>query len=192
MRFLKTNLDGAWLIESEPAKDERGFFTRLFCIKEFGAQDLETRFVQHSLSFSAMRGTLRGMHFQEPPHAEVKVVRCIKGAILDVIIDIRAESPTFLQWQGFELTGDNLLQLYVPAGFAHGFQTLSDNAEVHYLISTFYEPSTARGLRYNDPAFAIDWPLPISVISAKDEAWPDFCPTNLVQSKNNDFDKNNN
>jgi len=191
VRLFKTNLDGARLIECEPANDERGFFTRLFCIKEFGAQDLETRFVQHSLSFSAMRGTLRGMHFQEPPHAEVKVVRCIKGAVFDVIIDIRAESPTFLQWQGFELTGDNLLQLYVPEGFAHGFQTLSDNAEVHYLISAFYEPSTARGLRYNDPTFAIDWPLPISVISAKDEAWPDFCPNGLVQSKNNNFDKNN-
>lgn len=188
MRFLETNLVGAWLIESEPAKDERGFFTRLFCIKEFGAQNLETHFVQHSLSFSATRGTLRGMHFQEPPHAEIKVIHCIKGAVFDVIIDIRPDSPTFLQWQGFDLTEDNLLQLYVPAGFAHGFQTRSDNAEVHYLISTLYEPSASWGLRYNDPAFAINWPLPIAVISAKDEAWPDFRPNGLVQSANNNFD----
>lgn len=183
MRFLKTRLDGAWLIVSEPAKDERGFFTRLFCIQEFNAKNLETHFVQHSLSFSSKRGTLRGMHFQEPPHDEVKVVQCIKGVVFDVIIDIRPESPTFLQWQGFELTADNLMQLYVPAGFAHGFQTLSDDAEVHYLISTYYEPSAARGLRYNDPAFAINWPLPIAAISAKDETWPEFRRNSLVQSE---------
>lgn len=174
MRFFETDLDGARLIELEPIRDERGFFSRSFCVKEFAAQSLETNFVQHSLSYSAAGGTLRGMHFQAAPHSEVKVVDCVKGAIWDVIIDIRPDSPTYRKWQGFELTAENRRQLYIPAGFAHGFQTLSDNTEVHYLISAFYEPSAARGLRYDDPSFAIRWPLPIAVISAKDLAWPDF------------------
>lgn len=174
MRFFETDLDGARLIELEPIRDERGFFSRSFCVKEFAAQSLEANFVQHSLSYSAARGTLRGMHFQAAPHSEVKVVDCVKGAIWDVIIDIRPDSPTYRKWQGFELTAENRRQLYIPAGFAHGFQTLSDNTEVHYLISAFYEPSAARGLRYDDPSFAIRWPLPIAVISAKDLAWPDF------------------
>jgi dTDP-4-dehydrorhamnose 3,5-epimerase len=174
MHFFDTALDGARLIEIEPAYDERGFFSRTFCAKEFAAQNLETNFVQHSLSYSAARGTLRGMHYQAAPHSEVKVVNCIRGAIWDVIIDLRLQSPTYRRWQGFELTAENHDQLYIPAGFAHGFQTLSDETELHYLISTFYEPSAARGLRFDDRAFAIRWPLPIAVISAKDLAWPDF------------------
>lgn len=174
MRFVETELDGAWLIEIESVRDERGFFSRLFCVKEFAAHGLETNFVQHSLSYSVARGTLRGMHFQASPHSEVKVVDCIKGAIWDVIIDIRPHSPTYRQWQGFELTAENHRQLYIPAGFAHGFQTLSKDTEVYYLISAFYEPSAARGLRYNDSSFAIKWPLPITAISVKDRAWPDF------------------
>jgi dTDP-4-dehydrorhamnose 3,5-epimerase len=174
MRFLETELDGARLIELEPVRDERGFFSRSFCAKEFAAHGLETNFVQHSLSYSAARGTLRGMHFQAAPHSEVKVVDCVKGSIWDVIIDMRLHSPTYRGWRGFELTAENHRQLYIPAGFAHGFQTLSDGTEVHYLISANYEPSAARGLRYNDPSFAIKWPLPITAIAAKDRAWPDF------------------
>jgi len=174
MRFFETRLDGARLIDLEPVGDERGFFSRTFCVREFASHGLETSFVQHSLSHSAKRGTLRGMHFQTPPHGEVKLVECSKGAIWDVIIDIRRKSPTFGQWQGFELTAENHRHLYIPIGFAHGFQTLSDNTEVRYLISQFYEPSAASGLRYDDKAFAISWPLAVTVISDKDRLWPDF------------------
>ena len=177
MRFFETRLHGARLIDLELVKDERGFFSRTFCVREFASHGLETSFVQHSLSHSAKRGTLRGMHLQTPPHGEVKLVECSKGAIWDVIIDIRRQSPTFGQWQGFELTAENRRHLYIPIGFAHGFQTLSDNTEVRYLISEFYEPSAASGLRYDDKAFAISWPLPVTVISDKDRLWPDFEPT---------------
>jgi dTDP-4-dehydrorhamnose 3,5-epimerase len=174
MRFSQTELRGAWLIEPVPARDERGFFARTFCVHEFADHGLTTRFVQHNTSYSVARETLRGMHFQRAPHAEVKVVSCLKGAIWDVIIDLRPESPTYCEWQGFELTADNYRQLYVPEGFAHGFQTLCADSEVGYLISAFYAPAAASGVRHDDPAFAIDWPLPVSVISEKDKSWPDF------------------
>jgi dTDP-4-dehydrorhamnose 3,5-epimerase len=177
MRFLETELDGARLIDLEPICDARGFFSRTFCVREFASHGLETCFVQHSLSYSAVRGTLRGMHFQTPPHEEVKLVECSRGAIWDVIIDIRPQSPTFGQWRGFELTAENRRQLYIPAGFAHGFETLVDDTEVRYLISAFYEPSAASGLRYDDPAFSIPWPLPVAIISGKDQVWPDFAGT---------------
>jgi dTDP-4-dehydrorhamnose 3,5-epimerase len=181
MRFLKTDLDGVRLIDPELACDERGFFARTFCVKEFAAQGLETRFSQHSLSFNAARGTLRGMHFQAQPYGEVKVVECARGAIWDVIIDLRSRSRTFGQWRGFELNADNRRQLYIPEGFAHGFQTLSDDSEVRYLISAFYEPSAARGLRYDDPAFGIPWPMPVAAISSKDRNWPDFVSQSQVE-----------
>lgn len=174
MRFQETRLCGAWLIEPEPQRDERGFFARTFCAREYAERSLATRFVQNSTSHSVARGTLRGMHFQRAPHGEVKVVSCLRGAIWDVIVDLRPESPTYRRWQGFELTGENRSQLYVPAGFAHGFQTLRDDTEVGYLISAFYAPAAATGVRYDDPAFAIDWPLPVASISEKDRAWPDF------------------
>jgi dTDP-4-dehydrorhamnose 3,5-epimerase len=174
MRFSNTELCGACLIEPTPARDERGFFARTFCVKEFKQQGLTTRFVQHNVSQSARRGTLRGMHFQSAPHGEVKVVTCLKGAIWDVIIDLRPKSQTYRQWRGFELTAGNRHQLYVPKGFAHGFQTLCDDVEVGYLISAFYAPAAASGVRYDDPAFAIAWPLPVSAISEKDRAWPLF------------------
>ncbi len=176
MRFCQTHFSDAWLIELEPAGDARGFFARTFCEREFAAHGLETRFVQHSRSLSADTGTLRGMHFQLPPHEEVKLVTCLKGAIWDVIIDLRTHSPTYKQWQGFELTDENRQQIYIPKGFAHGFQTLSDNAEVGYLISTFYEPSAGAGVRHDDPAFGIEWPLQVTVISDKDRNWPDLGP----------------
>lgn len=177
MRFTKTQLADAFVIDLEPRGDDRGFFARTFCIQEFAVHGLETNFVQHSTSHSRAAGTLRGMHFQRTPHAEVKVVRCRKGAIWDVIIDLRSDSPSFGHWQGFELTAENGRQLYIPRGFAHGFQTLSDAVEVDYLISTFYAPVSATGLRHDDPAFAIEWPRPVTVMSSADRTWPDFAGT---------------
>jgi dTDP-4-dehydrorhamnose 3,5-epimerase len=174
LNFAETRLRGAWLAEPAPIEDARGFFARTFCAHEFSALGLQTNFVQHSLSFSARPGTLRGMHFQRAPHGEVKVVSCISGGIWDVIIDLRADSPTFRQSQGFLLTAKNRRRLYVPEGFAHGFQTLVPMSEVFYLMSAFHEPAAASGVRYDDPCFAIAWPLPIAAISEKDRAWPDF------------------
>ena len=156
MRCEETQLCGAWLIELAPACDQRGSFARTFCVQAFADHGLRTGFVQHSTSQSVARGTLRGMHFQRAPHGEVKVVRCLKGAIWDVIIDLRPESPSYRRWQGFELTADNQRQLYVPEGFAHGFQTLCDDTRVGYLISAFHAPLAASG------------------ISEKDRTWPDF------------------
>jgi dTDP-4-dehydrorhamnose 3,5-epimerase len=174
MRFDQTNLRDAWLIEPVPACDDRGFFARTFCAQEYANHGLTTRFVQHNTSYSAAMGTLRGMHFQRAPHSEVKVVSCIAGRIWDVIIDLRPWSPTYRCWQGFELTVQNRRQLYVPEGFAHGFQTLCDDTEVGYLISAFYAPEAAAGVRFDDPAFAIEWPRPVTVISERDRTWPQF------------------
>lgn len=174
MRFDETRLRDAWLIEAVPAYDQRGFFARTFCAQEYAERGLTTWFVQNSTSYSKQRGTIRGMHFQRAPHGEVKVVSCLRGAIWDVIIDLRPESPTYLRWQGFELTAENRRQLYVPEGFAHGFQTLHDDTEVGYLISVFYTPLAASGVRYDDPTFAIKWPLPLTAISEKDRTWPNF------------------
>jgi dTDP-4-dehydrorhamnose 3,5-epimerase len=171
MRFLETKLDGAWLIEPEPIRDSRGYFARTFCTRDFEERGMESRFVQHSRSFSAAKGTLRGLHFQTAPHEEVKLVSCVSGAVYDVIVDMRPGSPTYRQWQGFELSADNKHQLYVPAGFAHGFQTLTDDAELNYLISAFYEPAASTGISYDDPALGVTWPLPVSVISDRDKSW---------------------
>jgi dTDP-4-dehydrorhamnose 3,5-epimerase len=176
MRFLQTDLADARLIEAEPFRDERGYFMRTFCEREFAQQGLVSRYVQNSQSFTAKRGAVRGMHFQVDPAAETKVVRCARGAIFDVIIDLRPRSPTYGRWQGFELTAENGRQLYIPGGFAHGFQTLTDDVEAAYLISEFYAPDLAGGVRYDDPAFNIQWPLPVSVISQKDIAWSDYKP----------------
>lgn len=174
MRFTQTELNGAWIVEPEPVHDHRGFFARTFCIREFGEHGLETAFVQHATSLSLAKGTVRGMHFQKDPFSEVKVVTCMKGAIFDVIVDLRQDSPTFRHWIGVELTAENRRRLYIPKGFAHGFQALTDNAEVAYLISAFYEPSAASGVRHDDPAFGILWPLPVTVISDKDVGWSNF------------------
>ena len=174
MQFHATALSGAYLIELEPVRDDRGFFARSFCVEEFAAHSLETKFLQHSVSFSSRRGTLRGMHYQQAPHQEVKLVRCGRGTIWDVIVDIRPSSPTYRQWQGFELSSANGRQLYIPEGFAHGFQALTDDVEVTYLISEPYRAEAAAGLRHDDPAFGITWPLPVTVISDKDLHWPDF------------------
>ena len=174
MRFEAIGLDGAWLIHPEPMEDERGFFARTFCVNEFGDHCLETKFPQHSVSHSSRKGTVRGMHFQNAPHEEVKLVRCLTGSIYDVIIDLRRGSQTFRQWKGFELTAENGLQLYIPKGFAHGFQTLADDTSVNYLISEFHAPAAANGVRYSDLAFDVRWPLPVTSISEKDLRWPDF------------------
>lgn len=174
MLFQPTKLEGVRLIDLEPARDERGFFARTFCIRELGDQGLENKFVQHSISFTRRAGSVRGMHFQRSPHQEVKLLRCLRGAIHDVLIDIRPDSPTYGQWEAYVLTAENRRQLYVPAGIAHGLQTLEPDTEVLYLISQFYAPAAAAGIRHNDPAFAISWPLPLADISEKDRTWPDW------------------
>jgi dTDP-4-dehydrorhamnose 3,5-epimerase len=172
MKFIPTNFREAFLIVPEPLQDSRGFFERTYCEREFAKLGIEDVFVQHSRSFSALKGTLRGMHFQKHPHTEAKLVSCAKGAIRDVIVDLRPDSETFRHWQEFELSAANRHQLYVPLGFAHGFQTLEDDTEINYLISTFYDSDASTGVRHDDPALGIDWPLPITVISDRDRNWP--------------------
>ncbi len=176
MQFHPTEIHGAWLVQLEPVRDNRGFFARSFCTDEFTAHGLETSFPQHSISCSQRQGTLRGMHYQRAPHEEVKLVRCSRGCIWDVIVDIRPDSPTYRHWQGFELSCANGRQLYIPKGVAHGFQSLTDDAEVSYLISERYRAEAGAGVRHDDPSFGIIWPIPMSVISEKDSAWPDFRP----------------
>lgn len=172
MLFTKTDLDGVWLIEARPATDERGSFARTFCTDEMERHALETRFVQHSLSRSTRKHTLRGLHFQHAPHREVKLVSCLKGAIWDVAVDLRPQSPAFGRWTAAELTAENMRQLYIPEGFAHGFLSLTDDVAVGYLISARYDPATAAGIRYDDPAIAIEWPATPAVMSEKDRNWP--------------------
>jgi dTDP-4-dehydrorhamnose 3,5-epimerase len=174
MRFRETTLADARLIELDKRGDARGFFARVFCAEEFAAVGLETRFVQINHARSLGRGTIRGLHFQRPPHGEVKVVRVVRGALHDVILDLRPDSPTFGRWEGFELTAETGTMLYVPAGFAHGFQTLTDDTEVTYQVSAPYTPAAEGGVRWNDPALGIDWPLPVGTISDKDAGWPDL------------------
>lgn len=176
MIFTETALPGAYLIDLEKRGDERGFFARFFCEKEFGAKGLVTRFVQVNDSLSVKRGTLRGMHYQAAPKSETKVLRCVRGALYDVILDMRKESPTFGQHIGVELTAENRRMIYVPKGFAHGFVTLEDNTEALYLVDEPYAPEAERGVRWDDPKFAIRWPEPPVVISDKDRAIRDFDP----------------
>lgn len=172
MIFTETTLKDAWLIDLQPRGDDRGMFARTFCRDEFAAHGMETSYVQQNMSVSAFKGTLRGMHFQRQPHAEVKVIRCVRGAILDVIVDMRPESPSYLKHEGFELTAENRRELYVPRGFAHGFMTLTDDVEVTYLVSAVYTPAAESGLRYDDPKLGISWPLEVTTISDKDRIWP--------------------
>ncbi len=174
MRFTETDLPGAFLVDLNRIEDERGFFARGWCMDEFARQGLVAAMTQLNVGFSHQRGSLRGMHYQEHPHQEAKFVRCTRGAIFDVIVDLRPDSPTHGQWLGAELTADNRRMLYAPPGCAHGYQTLTEDAETYYLTSASYAPLAARGVRYNDPAFRIVWPLPVSAISAADENWPDY------------------
>lgn len=172
MIFVKTPLTGAYTIELEQREDARGHFARAFCAREFDEHELETDFVQANLSFNAKVGLVRGMHFQTGDDAEVKLVRCVRGAIYDAIVDLRPGSPTYLKWFGTELSEHNGVMMYVPRGFAHGYQSLTDGATAHYMVSAYYAPDSEGGLRHDDPAIGIRWPLPVTDLSDKDAAWP--------------------
>src|SRR5688572_7235039 len=174
MKFIPTGLEGAFTIELEKREDERGFFARAFCVNEYKAAGLDGAIVQINNSLSVEKGTLRGMHYQLAPKAETKIVRCIKGSLYDVIVDLRKDSPTFLKWFGAELSADNRRTMYVPKGFAHGFITLEPNTEAFYLVTEFYAPDRERGIKYNDPALNIKWPIAPTVVSDKDLKHPDF------------------
>jgi len=174
MKFTETNIEGVYLIEIDRIEDNRGFFGRVWCRHEFAKHGLDNRIVQVNVGFSPKVGTLRGMHYQRAPHAEVKLVRCTLGAVYDVAVDLRPSSPTFCRWCGVELNAENRRSLYIPEGCAHGYQTLAPDAEIYYFTSAPYAPDHAAGVRYDDPTFGIEWPLPVGLISDTDRSWPDF------------------
>ncbi|UCG59801.1 MAG: dTDP-4-dehydrorhamnose 3,5-epimerase [Phycisphaerales bacterium] len=174
MRFVPTELDGAYIIEVEPITDERGSFARIFCEKEFAEKGLQGRFVQCNVAWNKAKGTLRGMHYQVAPHAEVKIVRCTRGVIHDVIVDLRPASSTYCKWTAVELDPWCNRMVYVPDGFAHGYQTLAPDTEVFYWMSAFYVPSAQRAVRWNDPVFGIKWPISDPKLSNRDRSLPDF------------------
>jgi dTDP-4-dehydrorhamnose 3,5-epimerase len=176
MKFIGIPLQGACIIEIDPVADERGFFARTWDAQEFSSRGLNPNLAQCSVSFNKRKGTLRGMHYQEQPFAEAKLVRCCAGAIYDVIVDLRRASPTHRKWIAVELSASNRKMLYVPEGVAHGFQTLTDEAEVSYQISEVYTLESARGVRWNDPLFAIDWPISDPIVSERDRTFPDYAP----------------
>lgn len=176
MRFNAIPIAEAFVIELEEIADDRGFFARLYCREEFARHGLNPNHAQSSISFSPTRGTLRGMHYQAKPHEEAKLVRCTQGAVFDVVLDLRRGSPSFCKWHGIELSAANRRMFYIPEGCAHGFLTLSDNTEVHYQISEFQHPDSARGVRWDDPAFAIVWPERPRLFSDRDRSWVDFHP----------------
>ncbi len=173
MKFLSTEVIGVMIVDIDPYQDERGMFARTFCSREFADHGLESAFVQCNVSFNRLRGTLRGLHSQRPPHEEAKLIRCTRGSIFDVALDLRPDSPTLLRHVAVELTAENRRALYVPRGVYHGFQTLDDETEVLYQMSTAYVPDHGTGVRWNDSSFGIDWPLPVRVISARDASYPD-------------------
>lgn len=181
MIFTETKLAGAFAIELQKIEDERGFFARSWCKKEFHAHGLDGNIVQANVSFNKQSGTLRGMHYQAPPFAEAKIVSCIKGSIYDVIVDLRQGSPTFLQWFGLTLSASNRTALYVPKSFAHGFQAMEDESEVSYLMSEFYSQEHARGFRWDDPLFCIEWPMIPSMVSARDRGYRDARPEDFAE-----------
>jgi dTDP-4-dehydrorhamnose 3,5-epimerase len=172
MKFSRTTLPGLWLIELELREDERGFLARTYCENEFAELGLNTRWPQCNLTLTKKCRAIRGLHFQVKPKPEIKLIRCAAGKIFDVLVDVRRDSPTFGQWEGFELSAENRRQLYVPGGFAHGFQCLADNCEVFYQMSEFYFPELARGLRWDDPQIGIRWPLPQAILSERDQKLP--------------------
>jgi dTDP-4-dehydrorhamnose 3,5-epimerase len=176
MVFQETRLAGVFEIHIQPNADDRGFFARTWCQKEFSDRGLDSNLVQCSVSLNKRRGTLRGVHYQAAPFSETKVVRCVSGAIYDVILDLREQSPTFKQWFATTLTAENRHSVYIPRGCAHGFLTLADESEVTYQMSEFFHPEAARGVRWNDPAFQIAWPEKVAVISERDQSYPDFEP----------------
>lgn len=172
MRFIEAPLAGAYVVELDPFRDDRGLFARTFCQREFARIGFTNPIVQINHSWTKQRGAIRGMHYQRPPACEVKIIRCVQGAVFDVMVDLRAGSPTFLQWRGVELSKENLRMVYIPEGFAHGFQTLTEGAELIYHHSAFYSPEDERGCRFDDPALAIRWPLPVTELSDRDSAHP--------------------
>jgi dTDP-4-dehydrorhamnose 3,5-epimerase len=172
MRFVETGIVGAKVIDPNPHQDERGRFLRAWCAREFAEHSIDFLPVQANLGFSIIRGTVRGMHFQEAPAIEAKLVRCTRGAIFDVVLDLRAESPSYGEWYGVVLSAENGRMLYVPENCAHGYQTLEECTEMYYMTSAFYTPSAVRGVRFDDPAFGIQWPLVATVISEQDRKWP--------------------
>jgi dTDP-4-dehydrorhamnose 3,5-epimerase len=177
LKFVALPLAGAFVIEIEPVEDERGFFARTFCADEFREHGLEPCIEQCNISYNRKKGTLRGMHYQAPPHQEVKIVRCIRGAILDVIVDLRRDSTTYRRWIAVELTAGNRRALYVPKEFAHGFQTLTDDCEIYYEMSQRFVAESSRGVRWNDSAFGVEWPIANPILSARDAAYPDYDET---------------
>lgn len=174
MKFSETKVKGAFLIELECRQDHRGFFARSWCAAEYSAHGLNSNVAQINVAFTSKRATLRGMHYQLAPHQEAKTVRCTLGSVFDVVVDLRSDSPTHKQWDAFELTADNHRVLYIPEGCAHGYQTLQDETEIEYLTSASYAPQSARGVRFDDVMFSINWPLPASLISDADQSWPDY------------------
>ena len=174
MKFTPEAVADLWTIDLEPVRDHRGFFARAWCEDEFAEHGMEASWPQQNLQYSPEAGTMRGLHYQVPPHAEVKLVRCTRGAVFDVAVDLRPESPTYRQWSGTELRADQHRSIWVPRGCAHGYVTLEPDSEVFYLTSSRYVPSAVRGLRYDDPAFDISWPRPISLLPAEYETWPHF------------------
>jgi dTDP-4-dehydrorhamnose 3,5-epimerase len=184
MKFRETKLKGAYIIELEKLEDERGYFARAWCQQELLENGLDADLVQCNISQNPKRETLRGMHYQDPPHAETKLVRCTRGAVYDVIVDLRPDSETFLQWIAEELTPDNGRMMYVPKGFAHGFQTLEENSMVFYQVSQFYARDYCRGVRWNDPRLKISWPHDVAVISAQDKGWRELDVANLSPLRN--------
>ena len=174
MRFVDTRVAGTWVVEPERFEDERGFFARTWDTMEFAEQGLNHRLVQASISYNRARGTLRGLHYQDVPHREAKLVRCTSGTVFDVALDLRVESPTYLVWFGVELSAANCQALYIPEGCAHGFLTLTDDSEMLYQMSEFYAPDAGRGVRYDDPAFGIEWPADVLVITDRDRGYGDF------------------
>ena len=174
MKFSQTKLKGAYFIEIEKLTDDRGFFARSWCQKEFENHGIDYGFVQANVSYNHRKGTIRGMHYQIAPYQECKLIRCTRGAIYDVIIDLRPGSETYKQWTGVELTAKNYSMFFVPKDFAHGFQTLTDETEITYQVSEFYTPGSEKGIRFDDPAFDIQWPLEATILSDKDRIWPDF------------------
>jgi dTDP-4-dehydrorhamnose 3,5-epimerase len=175
MKFLETKIKGAFLLEPEKREDERGMFARTWCERECRAQGLPTDFVQFNVSRTKKAGTIRGLHYQIAPHVEAKLIRCIRGGIYDVIVDVRPHSPTYAQWVGIELMENDLRSLFIPEGVAHGFQTLRDQTEVFYPVTEYYSPESERGIRWNDPYFKIAWPLTATpTVSVKDQQWPEF------------------
>ncbi len=172
MRFAETGVVGAKVIDPSPHQDDRGRFMRAWCLREFSENGIEFVPLQANMGFSVRKGTVRGMHFQKAPALEAKLVRCTRGAMLDVVLDLRPESPTYRKWYGAELTAENGRMLYVPEGCGHGYQTLEEATEMHYMASAVYTPGAATGVRFNDPAFHIQWPLPVTVISDQDRNWP--------------------